>query len=98
MSGLLQRGDIRLMQMELTIETETGGQANTEGLTGNKTRFHDAAREQTSILAPLERAALRAFARHMPAWVNSDHLSILGLLGMIGAGAFYALSKHNSSM
>ncbi|HBB96734.1 MAG TPA: hypothetical protein DC054_15240 [Blastocatellia bacterium] len=85
--------------MELTIDTETGGQANTEGETGNTARaFRDAQREQTSILAPLERAALYGFARRMPAWVNSDHLSILGLIGMIGAGAFYALSKHNPLM
>src|SRR5207244_902393 len=89
----------RLMQMELTIETETGGQANMEGEAGNKTRaFRDAQREQTSILAPLERAALYGFARRMPAWVNSDHLSVLGLIGMIGAGACYALSKHNPLM
>src|SRR5437016_14126359 len=75
------------MQMELTIETRT------------ETRtFRDAQREQTSILAPLERAALYGFARRMPAWVNSDHLSVLGLIGMIGAGACYALSKHNPLM
>src|SRR5437868_8868326 len=87
------------MQMELTIETETGGQANKEGEAGKKTKtFRDAQREQTSILAPLERAALYGFARRMPAWVNSDHLSVLGLLGMTGAGAFYALSKQNPLM
>src|ERR1700704_5089777 len=57
--------------------------------------FRDAAREQTSILAPLERAALRALARRMPTWVNSDHLSVLGLVGMLGAGACYAASKQN---
>ena len=57
--------------------------------------FRDAEREQTSILAPLERAALRGLARRMPAWVNSDHLSVLGLVGMIGAGAGYAASRHN---
>src|SRR5438876_12227705 len=68
------------MQMELAIKTKT---------------FRDAAREQTSILAPLERAALRGLARRMPAWVNSDHLSVLGLVGMIGAGACYAASKYN---
>ncbi|MFN2577586.1 MAG: CDP-alcohol phosphatidyltransferase family protein [Pyrinomonadaceae bacterium] len=83
------------MQMELTIETE----GNTERKVGVQTRgFHDARREQTSILAPLERAALRGFARRMPAWVNSDHLSVLGLLGMFGAGAAYAASKHNPLM
>src|SRR5882672_4856519 len=76
------------MQMELT---------QTELVTKSKT-FRDAEREQTSILAPLERAALRGLARRMPAWVNSDHLSILGLVGMIGAGACYALSKRNPLM
>src|ERR1700687_1082623 len=60
--------------------------------------FRDAAREQTSILAPLESAALRGLARRMPAWVNSDHLSILGLVGMLGAGACYAASKQNPLM
>src|SRR5256886_2473099 len=87
------------MQMELTIETETRAEANTEGKSENTTRaFHDAQREQTSILAPLERAALYGFARRMPAWVNSDHLSILGFIGMIGAGACYAASKYNPLM
>jgi archaetidylinositol phosphate synthase len=71
------------MQMELAIKTRP---------------FRDAAREQTSILAPLERAALRGFARRMPSWVNSDHLSVLGLLGMIGAGACYAASKHHPAL
>ena len=87
------------MQIELAIETQTRAEVNTESKAGNKTRaFHDAQREQTSILAPLERAALYGFARRMPAWVNSDHLSVLGLIGMIGAGACYALSKHNPLM
>ena len=60
--------------------------------------FRDAAREQTSILAPLERAALRGLARRMPVWVNSDHLSILGFVGMLMAGACYAASKQNPLM
>ena len=70
------------MQMEVAIKTNT---------------FRDAAREQTSILAPLERAALRGLARRMPAWVNSDHLSVLGLLGMIGAGVCYAVAAFGSA-
>jgi archaetidylinositol phosphate synthase len=86
------------MQMELTIEEETRADA-TEGQSENTARaFRDAAREQTSILAPFERAALRGLARRMPAGVNSDHLSILGLVGMVGAGAFYAASKQNPLM
>ncbi len=57
--------------------------------------FHDAERQQTSVLAPLERAALRGLARRMPAWVNSDHLSILGFVAMFLAGVFYAASGRN---
>ena len=60
----------------------------------NKT-FHDAERQQTSILAPLERAALRSLARCMPARVNSDHLSLLGFVAMFLAGVFYAASGRN---
>lgn len=57
--------------------------------------FKDATREQTSVLAPLERAALRGLARRMPAWVNSDHLSLLGLVSMFFAGVFYAASGRS---
>jgi len=59
------------------------------------TNFKDAKREQTSVLAPLERAALRGLARRMPACVNSDHLSLLGLVAMFLAGVFYAASGRN---
>ncbi len=57
--------------------------------------FKDAERQQTSILAPLERRALRALASRMPAWVNSDHLSLLGFIAMFLAGVFYAASGRN---
>src|ERR1700682_3174152 len=60
--------------------------------------FQDARREQTSILAPLERAALRGLARRMPRWVNSDHLSLLGLVAMFMAGVCYAASGRNPLM
>lgn len=60
--------------------------------------FKDAKREQTSVLAPLERAALQGLARRMPAWVNSDHLSLLGLVSMFLAGVGYALSGQNPLM
>ena len=60
--------------------------------------FQDAEREQTSILAPLERVVLRGLVRRMPPWVNSDHLSVLGLVAMLFAGVFYALSRQNPLM
>jgi phosphatidylglycerophosphate synthase len=61
----------------------------------NNSSFEDAMREQTSVLAPLERAALRGLARRMPHWVNSDHLSLLGLVAMFLAGVGYAASRQN---
>lgn len=61
----------------------------------NNSSFKDATREQTSVLAPLERAALQGLARRMPAWVNSDHLSLLGLVAMFLAGVFYGASGRN---
>jgi phosphatidylglycerophosphate synthase len=60
--------------------------------------FKDAKREQTSVLAPLERAALRGLAHRMPARVNSDHLSLLGLVSMFLAGVFYAASGRSPLM
>lgn len=54
-----------------------------------KSGFKDAARAQESLLAPLEKKALLWFARRMPAGVNSDHLTLLGLLGMLLAGLGY---------
>jgi phosphatidylglycerophosphate synthase len=60
--------------------------------------FQDAQREQTSVLAPLERAALRGLARRMPVWVSSDHLSVLGFVAMFLAGVCYAASKQNPFM
>ncbi|HWQ03563.1 MAG TPA: CDP-alcohol phosphatidyltransferase family protein [Candidatus Nitrosotenuis sp.] len=54
--------------------------------------FHSAERVQKSVLTALEKRTLRWLAERMPAWVNSDHLTVLGFLGMLGAGASYWLA------
>ena len=54
--------------------------------------FRNAQRVQESILAGIEKHVLVWIARRLPPAINSDHLSLLGLLSMIAAGAFYALS------
>lgn len=59
------------------------------------TTFKNAKRIQTSFLAPVEKRALHWFARHMPEWVNSDHLTLLGFIAMMGAGVFYYMSQRN---
>src|SRR3954451_5764836 len=60
--------------------------------------FRDAKRQQNSLLAPLEKAALIGMARRMPQWINSDHLSLLGLAAMFMAGICYASSRWNPLM
>src|SRR5437868_916568 len=51
----------------------------------------DHTRENCSFLAEPERRLLTAIARRMPAAINSDHLTLLGLVSMPIAGAAFAL-------
>lgn len=57
--------------------------------------FQDAKRAQMSLLAPIEKRCLIWLAERMPEWVNSDHLTLLGLLAMLMAGISYWLSRWN---
>jgi phosphatidylglycerophosphate synthase len=55
---------------------------------------HAAARRlHTSVLAAAEKRALIWLAERMPAWVNSDHLTGLALVAMLGAGLSYWLAS-----
>ncbi|MFN7924803.1 MAG: CDP-alcohol phosphatidyltransferase family protein [Bryobacteraceae bacterium] len=54
-----------------------------------KMGFKEAQRAQMSMLAPLEKKTLIWLAERMPARVNSDHLTSLGLVSLIGAGLSY---------
>ncbi len=57
--------------------------------------FHPANRILDSILAPAERRVLHWLAAHMPVTIHSDHLTVLGLLAMVGAGfAYWAASRE----
>jgi archaetidylinositol phosphate synthase len=47
-------------------------------------------REHTSLLATAETRALARIARRLPARINSDHLSTLGLVSMFTAGLSFA--------
>ncbi len=58
--------------------------------------FQPAVRLQESLLTSIEKRTLLALARRMPAWVNSDHLTLLGFLGMILAGICYFSARFNS--
>src|SRR5262249_20199363 len=57
--------------------------------------FREARRIQQSFLANLEKRTLIWLAARTPAWINSDHLTVLGLLSMAGARASYWWSHSN---
>ena len=50
-------------------------------------------REHRAVTAALEKRALIWLAHRLPLWVNSDHLTALGALAMLGAGAAFALAR-----
>jgi archaetidylinositol phosphate synthase len=52
-------------------------------------------RHHRSLLAAHEKRLLIWIARRLPTWVNSDHLSALGLVSMIGAGLSFFYSQWN---
>jgi archaetidylinositol phosphate synthase len=57
--------------------------------------FQEARREQQSFLAPLEKRCLIWLAEHAPRWINSDHLTVLGLAALLGAGLSYWWARSN---
>ena len=52
-------------------------------------------REHGSVLAAVEKRALVWMARHLPRWVNSDHLTLLGFAAMLVAGMAYWAANWN---
>ncbi len=61
----------------------------------SKPGFKEAQRAQLSLLAPLEKKTLIWLAHRLPARVNSDHLTSLGLLSLLAAGLCYWYSAYN---
>jgi archaetidylinositol phosphate synthase len=57
--------------------------------------FREAKRTQHSLLAAGEKKALLWMAGRTPSWINSDHLTVLGLIAMLGAGLGYWWSRYN---
>lgn len=56
--------------------------------------FEGAARQVQGMTSGIERRALARLAAGLPRWVLSDHLTALGLLAMMAAGAAYAASRR----
>jgi archaetidylinositol phosphate synthase len=57
--------------------------------------FKNATRVQVSLVTAAEKRALAWFAAHVPAWVNSDHLTVLGFAAQLMVGASYALARYD---
>lgn len=57
--------------------------------------FKNATRVQVSFVTAAEKRALAWLAAHMPAWVGSDHLTMVGFLAQIMVGVSYALSRYD---
>ena len=57
--------------------------------------FAEADRAQLSFLAPIEKRCLIWLARRAPGWMNSDHLTALGLAALLAAGLCYWYSRWN---
>jgi archaetidylinositol phosphate synthase len=57
--------------------------------------FPEMRRVQQSWVASAEKRALLWLAARTPPWIGSDHLTTLGLVSQMGAGACYALAPWN---
>src|SRR6266436_3938212 len=55
----------------------------------------DARREMTFLLAGVERRVLQRLAVLVPRTLRSNHLTVLGTLGAVGAGTAYALTTYD---
>ncbi len=60
-----------------------------------KPTFQDPSRAQLSLLSSIEKRCLIWLAHRMPRWVNSDHLTLLGLVALLMAGLSYWLARWN---
>ena len=62
-----------------------------------KAGFQEADRAQVSFLAPMEKRCLIWLAHRTPSWINSDHLTALGLIALAGAGLSYWWARSDSA-
>jgi phosphatidylglycerophosphate synthase len=58
--------------------------------TRNASRAAEHTRINSGLLADLEKRTLVWLAHRLPGWVHSDHLSAVGLAGMVGVGVAFA--------
>lgn len=58
--------------------------------------YPDMQRIQESWVAVAEKHALLWLAARTPEWIGPDHLTVLGLIAQVGAGACYAWAAWNN--
>jgi archaetidylinositol phosphate synthase len=63
----------------------------------SRVAFTEADRSQLSFLAPLEKRCLIWLAQRAPQWINSDHLTVMGLGALLAAGLCYWYSRWNTA-
>src|SRR6266478_3232454 len=59
--------------------------------------FRSADRSNRSVLASVEKKALIWMAQRMPTWLNSDHLSAIGFVALMGVGLSYWYSRYSNA-
>lgn len=79
------------------VRCVVGTKLETAPIDGSRNTFKDAKRVQESITSHVERKALLWMAAHMPPWINSDHLTLLGFAAMFMAGASYVMARWNAA-
>jgi archaetidylinositol phosphate synthase len=72
----------------LTMKCDAAKKAQVAG-------FQNAPRIQESLTSAPEQKLLLWLAARMPQWINSDHLTLLGLAAMLAACASYVLASRN---
>ena len=58
-------------------------------------QFENARRIHSGLTSGAEKQVLVWMAERTPLWINSDHLTMLGFLAQVMAGASYALARWN---
>lgn len=78
-----------------TLEYSDLGGAAADGIATGDRRlmWRQERRIHHSLTAASEKAALTWMAQRLPAAINSDHLTLLGMVSMLFAGASYALAR-----
>lgn len=83
--------------VQFSSNQKTSGNAGPRSLKPNALSldFQNAGRIQDSFVAAAERKSLLWLAAHTPEWINPDHLTLLGFVSQVMAGASYAFARWN---